>query len=75
MQLSIHGIPVTTDPSLSSREISLLVSDLVQSRQWEGRELARVELIRDGNWIQVHAYDKPSVIKIPRNPSSEVTAS
>ncbi|MBP2661332.1 MAG: hypothetical protein H6Q69_4364 [Firmicutes bacterium] len=47
----IHGIPVESDPSLSTEEINKLVCEVIQSWTWEGRKLGKVEIIRDGQWI------------------------
>lgn len=63
--ITIHGIPVKTDPSLSWEEIHNLVCEVVQAWTWEGRELGKIELIRDGQLVHVCAYDKPSITLVP----------
>ncbi|MDF2904658.1 MAG: hypothetical protein K0S25_2296 [Bacillus sp. (in: firmicutes)] len=37
----IHGIPVLADSTLSREKINKLVSDLVQTWKWEGRQLGK----------------------------------
>ncbi len=61
----IYGIPVESDPSLSREEINRLVYEVIQAWTWEGRKLAKVEIIRDGQWMQVHAYEQPFIRLIP----------
>lgn len=61
----IHGIPVESDPSLSLEEINKLVCEVIQSWTWEGRKLGKVEIIRDGQWMQVHSYEQPSIQLVP----------
>ena len=61
----IHGIPVESDPSLSTEEINKLVCEVIQSWTWEGRKLGKVEIIRDGQWMQVHSYEQPSIQLVP----------
>ncbi len=65
MDTIIHGVPVAADPTLSWEEINALVSELIQDWTWEGRQLGRVELIRDGQMIHICSYDNPSVTCVP----------
>ena len=68
----IHGIPVAADPALPREKINELVSDLIQTWAWEGRELGRIELIRTGQLINVYSYEKPSIKFVPlKNNKSE----
>jgi len=61
----IHGIPVESDPSLSTEEINKLVCEVIQSWTWEGRKLGKVEIIRDGQWMQVYSYEQPFIQLVP----------
>ncbi len=61
----IHGIPVESDPSLSPEEIHKLVCEVIQTWIWEGRKLGKVEIIRDGQWMQVYSYEQPFIKKVP----------
>ncbi|MDF2524404.1 MAG: hypothetical protein K0R31_2045 [Clostridiales bacterium] len=68
----IHGIPVLADSTLSREKINKLVSDLVQTWKWEGRQLGKIELINDGKMIHVYSYEKPSIKFVPlRNNTNE----
>jgi hypothetical protein len=57
----IHGIPVVVDPALSWEKINEIVAELVQTWAWEGRQLGKIELISDGQLVQVYSYEKPSI--------------
>lgn len=63
--LTIAGIPVGADPSLSLEEIKQLVYDIVQAWAWEGRQLGKVELIRAGQWVHICSYEKPVTQLVP----------
>lgn len=70
MQATIHhflidNIPVDASPSLSYEEIRALFHDINKSWAWEGRQLGRVEFFRQGQWVHVHMYEKPSTLLIP----------
>jgi hypothetical protein len=65
MHTIIHGVPVAADPALSWEEINRLVSELIRDRIWEGRQLRRVELLRDGQTIHIYSYDHPSITYVP----------
>lgn len=65
MRFIVFGIPVTTD--LTLEETRRIVRDLVQDWAWEGRQLGKVELIRDGQLIHVCSYEKPTVTAISLN--------
>jgi hypothetical protein len=57
----IHGIPVVIDPALSWEKINEIVAELVQVWAWEGKQLGKIELISDGQLVQVYSYEKPSI--------------
>lgn len=61
----IHGIPVMADPALPKEEINELISDLIQTWAWEGRQPGKVELVSDGQLIHVCSYEKPSIWSVP----------
>lgn len=63
--MTIQGIAVAADPSLSCQQINKLVGEVVQSWAWEGRQLGRIELIRDGQWVHVCSYEQPFIQVIP----------
>ena len=65
MSTIIHGVPATADPTLSWKEVSAIVADLVQTWTWEGRKLGKVELISAGQLVHVCAYEKPDVQIVP----------
>jgi hypothetical protein len=65
MSLIVLGIPVTTD--LTLKETRRIVRELVQDWAWEGRQLGKVELIRDGQFVHVCSYEKPTVTAISLN--------
>lgn len=68
----IHGIPVVADPALSREEINRIVYELVQTWAWDGRQLGKIELIRDGQLIHICSYEKPSIKLVPlKNSKSE----
>ena len=72
MYTVIHGIPVVADPALPREKINELVSDLIQTWAWEGRQLGKIELINDGQLILVCSYEKPSIKLVPlKNNKSE----
>ncbi|MCC5468148.1 hypothetical protein [Pelosinus baikalensis] len=73
MYTIIHGIPVMADPALPREEINALISDLIQTWTWEGRQLGKVELVSDGQLIHVCCYEKPSIQYFPlKSNKSEV---
>lgn len=57
----IHGIPVIANQALPREKINAIISDLIQTWTWEGRQLGKVELVSDGHLIHVCAYEKPSI--------------
>lgn len=65
MNIIIHGVPVAADPSLPREKINALALDVIQSWNWECRELGRIELVRDAQSIHVCVYEKPSIRRIP----------
>jgi hypothetical protein len=67
----IHGIPITSDPSLSWEEVSKIVEELVHTWNWEGRKLGKIELIRDGPWIRIYTYKTPLMQLVPAKNSLE----
>lgn len=67
MHTIIHGIPVTADPALSREETDKIISGLIQDWAWEGKQLGKVELIRDGSWIRICSYEQPSILNVPLN--------
>lgn len=69
----IHGIPVMANPALPREEIKELISDLIQTWAWEGKQLGKVELVSDGQLIHVCPYEKPSIQYVPlKSNKSEV---
>ncbi|MBP2627711.1 MAG: hypothetical protein H6Q68_2422 [Firmicutes bacterium] len=65
MNTIINGIPVTTDPALSQEETIRIVSKLIKDWSWEGKQLGKVELIRDGAWIHICSYEQPCIQIVP----------
>lgn len=61
MYSTVQGIPVVADPSLSWQEVKEIADELIQTWLWEGKQLGRIELISDGQWVHVCSYEKPSV--------------
>lgn len=61
----IHGIPVAADSTLSRKEINKLVSDIIQTWTWEGRQLGKIELSSDGQLIHIRSYEKPLIKLVP----------
>lgn len=61
----IHGILVESDSSLSGEEINNLVYEVIQSWTWEGKKLGKIEIIRDGQWMQVRSYEQPFIQLVP----------
>lgn len=55
----VQGIPVATDPTLLPEQINLIVAELKRDWAWEGRQVGRIELIREGEKIYVVSYEKP----------------
>ncbi|MCM0759783.1 hypothetical protein M7775_14580 [Sporomusa sphaeroides DSM 2875] len=64
-RIIIDNIPVEASPSLSRAEITKLLQEINRDWNWEGRQLGRVELIRDVQCVHIHAYEKPSIQIIP----------
>jgi hypothetical protein len=60
------GIPVDADAGISREETRRILCELAREWAWEGRQLGRVELISDGQFVQVCSYEKPVVTVIPR---------
>ena len=61
----IKGIPVTTDLTLPQEEMIRIVSKLIKDWAWEGKELGKIELIRDGAWIRICSYEQPFIQIVP----------
>lgn len=59
MPTSLPNIPITFGSDLSREEISKIAEELVHAWNWEGRELGRIDFIRDGPWIRVYLYPLP----------------
>lgn len=69
----IHGIPVLAAPALPREEVKEIISDLIETWAWEGRQLGKVELVSDGQLIHIYSYEKPSIQYVPlKNYKSEV---
>ncbi|MBU2704006.1 hypothetical protein Ga0466249_005158 [Sporomusaceae bacterium BoRhaA] len=64
-ELTIKGIPIRADPSLSPKEIHQIVCEIVQEWTWEGRKLGKIELICAGGWVHICSYEKPIIQLIP----------
>lgn len=64
-EITIAGIPVRADMSLSREEINKLVYEIIQDSTWEGRPLGRIELIRDKQRIHVCSYEQPVTQLVP----------
>lgn len=64
-EITMDGIPVRADPSLSREQINKLVYEVVQSWTWEGKTLGRIELIRDGQWVHICSYEQPFTQLVP----------
>lgn len=72
MPTIIYGVPVLADTALSWEQTNKIVTDLVQLWAWEGRQLGKIELICDKQWVHVCTYEKPSIRLIPlENKKSE----
>jgi hypothetical protein len=65
MYTIIQGVPVLADPALSEETIQRIATDLIQSWAWEGRQLGKIELICDKNWVHACTYEKASSKLIP----------
>lgn len=63
--VTICGIPVQATSSLSRKKINKLVCDVIRSWNWEGRQLGRIDLIRDGQWVHVYSYEQPTIHIVP----------
>ncbi|WP_371371051.1 hypothetical protein [Sporomusa aerivorans] len=66
-EITVSGIPVRADMSLSREEINKLVYEIIQDFAWEGRLLGRIELIRDKHRIHVCSYEPPITQLVPIN--------
>lgn len=65
MDKTIFGIPVTADAGVSREETKRIMDELARDWAWEGRQLGKVELISDGQFVHVCSYEKPLVTVIP----------
>jgi len=65
MNTMIQGISVTNDPALTLEETTRIVSKIIKDWDWEGKQLGKIELIRDGIWIRICSYEQPSIQIIP----------
>ncbi len=65
MNMIIKGVPVTTDLTLPQEEMNKIVSKLIKDWTWAGKELGKIELIRDGACILICSYEQPSIQTIP----------
>lgn len=65
MNTIIKGISVTNESALPQEEAIKIVSKLIRDWAWEGKQLGKIELIRDGAWIRVCSYEQPSIQIIP----------
>lgn len=63
----IQGISVEADPTLSQEQISQLISELKHTWTWEGRQIGRVEIIRDGQTLNLLTYEKPVLKSVSLN--------
>jgi len=61
----IQGIPVMVDPTLSWEEINKIVTEIIEDWAWEGRNLGKIELLSDGQFVHICSYEKPSVKLVP----------
>ncbi|VBB06146.1 Hypothetical protein LUCI_1361 [Lucifera butyrica] len=61
MMNTIYGIPVAADLELPYSEKEKIVKELMTEWAWNGRQLGKVEIISDEQFIHVCAYEKPIV--------------
>lgn len=60
----IHDILVIWDSSVSWEDIHDVVHDCIQTLTWEGKKLGRIECMRDGQQIHIHAFEKPFITTV-----------
>lgn len=65
MNTIIQGISVTADSALPQEETIKIVSKLMEDWAWEGKQLGKIEIIRDGAWIRICSYGQPSIQLVP----------
>lgn len=65
MTTLLPNIPITFGSDLSREEISKIAEELVETWNWEGRQLGRIDFIRDGPRIRVYLYPPPCLQLIP----------
>lgn len=72
MYTIIQGVSVFADPALPRAATRAIALELIQTWNWEGRALGKIELIYGNDQIHVQAYEKPFSKVIPwKNRSQE----
>lgn len=64
--MTVDGIKVVADPSITSEEIAQLVAE--EKRLWgnQNKVLAEVKLILDGEEIVIHAVERSPIRRVRR---------
>lgn len=63
--LMIDSIPIVASSSLTNEKITMLFHEIIQSWDWDGKQLGRVEFIQEGHLIRACSYERPSISIIP----------
>lgn len=62
----IYGVQVNADHKLLEEEIQNIVLEEMRAWTWEGKKLGKVDLIVDGEYINIYSYENPLVKQVHR---------
>lgn len=64
--MQIQGVTVIADENLSQEEIELLVSAEIDEWEKQGKKIAKIELVIDGDEVIVKADEKSNIRRVRR---------
>lgn len=73
MDYEIQGCSVFVDEVLPVQQVDSLVSSVMKSWKWDGRDIGKIEIYRKQNHIYVFSYQKPYMQKFSLNELTDGT--
>ena len=64
--MQIQGVTVIADENLSQKEIELLVNTEVAEWEKQGKKIAKIELVIDGDEVIIKADEKSNIRRVRR---------